>query len=117
MSTTKSATGQPLLARRLTGDARPGVGLVEAAEAHQPLDLHVDRHVDDDRGLQVVRGRSASSGMSITTMAIGADLCLHPLGRLDADRRVHDLVQRLHRLGIGEHLVGQRLTVERAVGR
>lgn len=108
--------GETILARGLSRDAGPGIGLVETAMGHQPLHLGLHRHVDDDATLQTLPGILGEQGDVEYDDVAGRSLLDHATVHLATDRRMHDGIEGLQRFGVGEDDVRQYLTLQRTIG-
>lgn len=95
---------------------RACVGLVEPPVAHQPIDLDVLRHIHHDDALQPLARILGEQRDVHDDHMVGLHLCLHPAGHLRANRRVHDAIEVLQGLRVGEDDRGDHGAVQRAVG-
>ena len=94
---------EALLACRLTGDPRPRVGFVHAAEANQPIDGDVDRRVDDDHSGDRIAAVLDQQRHVEHDDAVGAEVLAHAFANRPTDRRVRDRVELLQQLGVRKH--------------
>ncbi len=107
--------GETFLARGLTRDSGPGIGLVHLPEPDEAIDGDLDREIDDRNTSHRVTGVLDQQGDIQHDDRVGAELSAHSFANRCADRRVGQTIEFFEQVGVGENQRGQGETVQRTV--